>query len=159
MAQRRRDIDNAMRVTPKQIRLATAIVAGLGLLALAWAFFASGDWGRRAELRRVQPGDPAQVVTDRLGAAPADCPTGALEHLRTQFPEDFAPAAVDEAIERMRGATAHRWVYPTGGSQTRCRARNGDTEFGISSDGADGGGSRRHLPPRDFSLKCATSVS
>ncbi len=135
MAQRRRDIDDAMRVSKKQIRMVSAAVLGVGLLVVAWAFFASGDRAQRTELRGVQPGDPAQVVADRLDATPARCPVGTLEHLRTQFPGDFAPAAVDEALDRMRDATAQRWVYASGGNQARCTARNGDAEIGVGQDG------------------------
>lgn len=135
MAQRRRDIDDAMRVSPKQIRVATAIVLGLGLVVLAWAFFASGDRGRRMDLRRIQPGDPAQLVTERLGPAPANCAAGTLEHLRTHFPGDFAPAAVDDALDRMREATAQRWVYSEAGDRARCTARSGDSEIGVGADG------------------------
>ena len=135
MAQRRRNIDDALRVSKKQIRMVSGAVLGIGLLVVAWAYFASGDRAQRTELRGVQPGDASQVVVDRVGAPPANCQVGTLEHLRTEFPDDYAPAAVDEALERIREATAQRWVYPTGGDQARCTARGGDAEVGLGQNG------------------------
>lgn len=135
MASRDRTIDAALRVTPRRIRLATAAVIALGIAAFAWALFTSDDRARAREVRRLGPGVDTASVIRSLAAPPGRCPVGNLEHLRTRFPDDFAPAALDATLDRMREETAQRWVYPSGDASARCAPRDGDTEIGIGRDG------------------------
>ena len=135
MASRDRNIEAALQMTPGRIRLATAAVIVLGLVALLVAFFNSDDRARARQVRGLRPGTDTALVVRSLAAQPARCAVGNLEHLRTRFPDDFAPAALDATLDRMREETAQRWVYASGDRDARCVPRDGDTELGVGRDG------------------------
>lgn len=135
MASRDRNIDAALRVAPGRIRLATVAVVVLGVLVLALALWRSDDRQRARRVRGLAPGSDTVTVAQVLATEPSRCAVGNLEHLRTRFSEEFAPAALDATMDRMREETLQRWVYPTGDADPRCIPRDGDTEIGVGRDG------------------------
>ena len=134
MVRRSRNPD-PMRQAPKYIRVATGLVIGLGLIALALAFFGSDDSRRARQVRRLSPGLASAAVVDRLGPPPARCPVGELDYLQANFPDEFSPATAGETIARMEAETSERWVYPGRGRTPGCIATNGATEIGLGRDG------------------------
>lgn len=124
-----------MRQAPKYIRVATGLVIGLGLIALAFAFFGSDDSRRERQVRRLAPGLASATVVERLGPPPVRCAVGELDRLQAQFPDEFAPAMAGEAINRMEADTGERWVYPSRGQTPGCDAGDGATEIGFGRDG------------------------
>jgi hypothetical protein len=72
-----------------------------------------------------------------VGTRPVRCPVGTLEQLRESFPDGWAPAAVDVALERLRSGTRERWIYSLDPDEpSRCEvAEEGRTEIGVGPDG------------------------
>lgn len=84
---------------------------------------------------QANPGQPAAGVTAVLGIEPAVCPARPLDHLRGSFPEGWAPAAVDVALEQLAAETTQRWVYPMReGGEAPCTGDDARTEVGVAAD-------------------------
>jgi hypothetical protein len=110
------------------------VVIGAGIV-----FFAirGADRARTDALEDVEVGDLAENVTAAVGLEPRSCPTGTLDHLRGSFTEDWSPAAVDVALERLVSLTRERWVYPLrANNETSCDGAEPQTEIGVGLDGS-----------------------
>ena len=108
------------------------------LLIGAFLFFSLGrpDRERREAIDGVPLGSPAESVTAAIGSQPAVCPGSPLGHLAVSFPDGWAQAAIDVALESLEANTAERWVYSMDPDVTPTCADTGErTEIGVTADG------------------------
>jgi hypothetical protein len=108
-----------------------AIIA-LGLLVLAVVLLMSGGRRRESQALQVVPGDDTTAVIRLLGAPPHRCEPSNLAHLGTQFPAQTPRPTIEDETERLRRATAGRWLYPKGEG---CVPGAGATEIGLDRAG------------------------
>jgi hypothetical protein len=125
-------IDQALRTNKRQSRMVSLAIIGIGLLVLAVVLLLSG--GRRLERTalKVVVGDDSASVIRLLGAPPHRCQPSSLAHLGSQFPAGTPRPTIEEETERLRRATAGRWVYPRGEG---CIPDDGATEIGLDRAG------------------------
>ncbi len=129
------------------------VLGGLVVIAL---MLGSRERQRARTVGDVAIGGSANSVKGLLGEPAVTCPAGAsLDHLRPSFPMGWAPAATEEALQRMEAETAQRLVYPVDeGGAGGCSMPGGATEIGVGRDGrvlwyvANTGATRLELSPR-----------
>lgn len=107
-------------------------IIGIGLVVLAVVLLMSG--GRRLERQALQvvPGDDSTTVIRLLGPPPNRCEPSNLAHLVTQFPAQTPRPTIEDETERLRRATAQRWLYPR---DEGCVPGAGATEIGLDRAG------------------------
>lgn len=109
----------------------TALILFLGLAAVALVLL-SPERRRERRVAKLSLGQDGARVESILGAPPATCTTGSLEHLAHRFPTGTPPAAAEDALQRMQRETAERWVYPLHDDEPAgCVPRAGATEVGL----------------------------
>jgi hypothetical protein len=133
MSPRKRRLDYALRSRQRGVWLATAAILLMGVVAILLTT-RTGEGGRMRTLDRIEPGDTTTRVVEVMGEPARRCATGSLEHLRTQFPPGWSPAALEHAIERLKEETAQRWIYPIGSSAADCTPPRGMTEIGLDEE-------------------------
>lgn len=130
---RGRRVNNALTKN-RSIWIATGVIVALGVLFIVVALGRTNRQ-RAMTVDQADPGQPASGVTSALGIQPVVCPPRPLDHLRESFPEGWAPAAVDVALEQLAAETMERWVYPMrAGRQVQCSGDGARTEVGVSPD-------------------------
>jgi hypothetical protein len=131
---RTRAVDRALHTHGRGPLIATGVIAVLGVVLLLW-FLSPTERRRRSVMGEVAIGADTAEVTGLLGA-PVRCPPRATQQVRTSFPEDWPPRAVETAVSRMDFGTRERWLYPVN-PRTRigCDTTEAHTEIGIGVDG------------------------
>lgn len=132
---RDRRVDEALQIPKRGIWIATVVIVLMGLLVLLWNISPT-ERRRHAILERTEVGDQANHVTEMIGATPVRCPAGDLTHLQRSFPDGWAQAAVDVALEQLAQGSNERWVYAVDRRRTAsCTPSNGVTEVGVDDQG------------------------
>ena len=106
------------------------IAVGLVVLAAVWMLSSGRQRERRA--MNVEVGEDSSSVIRLLGAPPHRCQPSNLAHLMSQFPAGTPRPTIEEETERLRRATAARWIYPDGEG---CIPDSGATELGLDRSG------------------------
>jgi hypothetical protein len=133
MARHRHHYDRTAREPQRAIRVVTILILLLGAAGVLYALFRPEE-RRERTVRGLEVGDTATEVVRRLGE-PRACPVGALAHLHGHFPPGWSAAAQAAAVERLRGQTAERWVFPLGDrAADPCRNSRRATEVGLGRD-------------------------
>ena len=126
-------VDQALRVTPRAVTLATLGILAVGAVVL-W-FVLRGSSARERAMNSLAVGSDSTQVRGALGAPAGNCATGSLEHLRAHLPEDMPAAQVEGTLDDLRRRTARRWIYPSGGESASCTAGRDATEIGLDRTG------------------------
>ena len=131
---RKRAVDRVLQTHGRGPWIASGVIALLGAVLLVW-FLSPTERRRRSVMEDVAIGaDTAEVV--RLLGAPMRCPPEAPEQVRTSFPEDWPPRAVETALSRMDFGTRQRWVYGVNlRRRLGCDTTEPHTEIGVGVDG------------------------
>jgi hypothetical protein len=127
-------VDQALRNRDRkrQSRMVSLAIIGIGLLVVAAALLFSGGRRREGQAAKVVVGEDSAAVVRLLGAPPHRCQPSNLAHLGTQFPAQTPRPTIEQETERLRRATAQRWVYPRGEG---CVPGDGATEIGLDAGG------------------------
>ncbi|MBW3630255.1 MAG: hypothetical protein KY464_13275 [Gemmatimonadetes bacterium] len=127
-------VDRVLHTHGRGPRIASLVIALLGLIILVW-FLSPTERRRRSLMEEVALGADTTEVIRMLGP-PVRCPPKYTEQVRASFPEEWAPRQVETALSRMDYATRHRWVYPVNSRKPLgCNAREAHTEIGVGADG------------------------
>ncbi|HEV2130610.1 MAG TPA: hypothetical protein VGR27_05885 [Longimicrobiaceae bacterium] len=134
MSPRKRRLDYALRSRQRGVWLVTAAILLMGVVAILLTT-RTGEGGRMRMLERLEPGDSAARVAEVMGEPARRCATGSLDHLRTQFPPGWSPAALEQALERLKEETGQRLIYPVGSRDAAdCTPPRGMTEIGMDQE-------------------------
>src|SRR5690606_37683610 len=91
---------------------------------------------RRAEVERLEIGDPVARVEGILGPPAARCEGDDLAHLAGSFPPGWPQPSIETTVQALAAATDERWIYPLDedASATCAPVREG-TEVGLDAEG------------------------
>ncbi len=129
---RKRHLDYALKSSQRGIWIVTGLILIAGAVAIYLAT-TTGERGRLRLLNRIEVGDSVQRVTRVLGEPARTCTTGSLEHLRTQFPPGWSPAAIDRALQQLQEQTAQRLLFPLDERrEVSCARPRRTTEIGLN---------------------------
>src|SRR5690606_4818587 len=132
---RSRHLDQALGTSKRSIWVATGAIVVVGAILLIW-FVSPAERTRRAEVARLEIGDPVARVEGILGPPAARCEGDDLAHLAGSFPPGWPQPSIETTVQALAAATDERWIYPLDedASATCAPVREG-TEVGLDAEG------------------------
>lgn len=132
---RNRNLDEALGASKRSIWIATGVILLLGAVLLLW-LVSPTERSRRAEVERLELGDPMGRVAGILGPPGTRCSGRDLAHLAGSFPPGWTAPSIETTLQALGEETGERWIYPLDeDDEAGCGPADGQTEVGLDGAG------------------------